>query len=161
IPMAEDITAEADSGGHTDNRPLIVLLPELQAVRDELQARHRYAVAPRIGAAGGVATPASAAAAFSRGAASVMTGSLNPACTESGTSDEVREMLAGAGPGDVAMAPAADMFELGVKVQVLSRGTLFPVRAARLYEIYRGSDSIEALPAAVRQELETRYFRST
>ena len=46
-------------------------------------------------------------------------------------------MLAEAGQADVAMAPAADMFELGVKVQVLKRGTMFPYRAAKLYELYR------------------------
>ncbi len=27
IPMADDITVEADSGGHTDNRPLVCLIP--------------------------------------------------------------------------------------------------------------------------------------
>src|SRR5262249_4703161 len=27
VPVAEDVTCEADSGGHTDNRPLSVLLP--------------------------------------------------------------------------------------------------------------------------------------
>ena len=31
LPVAEDVTAEADSGGHTDNRPLAVLLPLLQS----------------------------------------------------------------------------------------------------------------------------------
>ena len=36
IPMAEDLTAEADSGGHTDNRPAISLLPTMLALRDEL-----------------------------------------------------------------------------------------------------------------------------
>ena len=29
VPMADDITAEADSGGHTDNRPLVTLLPTI------------------------------------------------------------------------------------------------------------------------------------
>ena len=29
------------------------------------------------------------------------------------------------------MAPAADMFEMGVKLQVLKRGTMFPMRAAQ------------------------------
>ena len=57
------------------------------------------------------------------GAAYVVTGSVNQACVESGTSDAVRQMLAEAGQADVAMAPAADMFEMGVKVQVLKRGT--------------------------------------
>jgi NAD(P)H-dependent flavin oxidoreductase YrpB (nitropropane dioxygenase family) len=40
---------------------------------------------------------------------------------EAGTSDTVRQMLAEAEQADVAMAPSADMFELGVKVQVLKR----------------------------------------
>jgi len=35
IPMADDITVEADSGGHTDNRPLPCLLPSIIALRDE------------------------------------------------------------------------------------------------------------------------------
>ena len=64
IPMAEDITAEADSGGHTDNRPLVVLLPELLALRDEAAAEHGFGHFPRVGAAGGISTPASTAAAF-------------------------------------------------------------------------------------------------
>ena len=37
IPMADDITIEADSGGHTDNRPLVCLLPYILELRDEIQ----------------------------------------------------------------------------------------------------------------------------
>ena len=40
-------------------------------------------------------------------------------------------MLAKAGLADVVMAPAADMFELGVEVQVLKRGSMFGVRAKK------------------------------
>ncbi|MHB2019500.1 MAG: PfaD family polyunsaturated fatty acid/polyketide biosynthesis protein, partial [Candidatus Xenobia bacterium] len=161
LPVAEDVTAEADSGGHTDNRPAFVLLPAMLALRDEIQAQHRYEVAPRVGAAGGIATPTSAAAAFSMGAAYVMTGSINQACVESGSSDVVREMLCKASPADVAMAPAADMFEMGVKVQVLKWGTMFPVRARKLYDLYRGYGSLQDLPAEERTVLERDYFRST
>jgi PfaD family protein len=52
------------------------------------------------------------------------------------------------------MAPAADMFEMGVKVQVLRRGTMFGVRAAKLYEHYREYESLEAMPSDVRDRLE-------
>ncbi|MEB3224131.1 MAG: PfaD family polyunsaturated fatty acid/polyketide biosynthesis protein [Candidatus Sericytochromatia bacterium] len=159
IPMADDLTAEADSGGHTDNRPAITLLPTMIALRDQLQAQHGFAQPPRVGLAGGVATPQAVAAAFSLGAAYVVTGSINQACVESGSSDVVREMLAQAGQADVAMAPAGDMFEMGVKVQVLKRGTMFPMRASRLYELYRAHDSLEALPDDVRRALEKDYFR--
>src|SRR5205085_8688533 len=37
IPMAQDLTAEADSAGHTDNRPALTLLPTMLALRDRLQ----------------------------------------------------------------------------------------------------------------------------
>lgn len=160
VPVAQDLTAEADSGGHTDNRPAITLLPTMIALRDRLQERHRFRAPLRVGAAGGIATPAGAAAAFAMGAAYVATGSINQACIESGSSDVVREMLAQAEQADVAMAPAADMFEMGVKVQVLKRGTMFAMRAAKLYELYRAHGGLEELPAAERQQLEKNLFRA-
>ncbi len=58
------------------------------------------------------------------------------------------------------MAPAADMFEMGVKVQVLKRGTMFAMRAAKLYELYRAHARLEDLPAAERA-LEKNLFRSS
>jgi trans-AT polyketide synthase, acyltransferase and oxidoreductase domains len=161
VPVAQDITAEADSGGHTDNRPAITLLPTLLACRDRLQAHFGYAQSLRVGAAGGIATPSGVAAAFAMGSAYVLTGSINQACIESGSSDAVRSMLAEAGQADVAMAPAADMFEMGVKVQVLKRGAMFAMRANKLYELYRAYPSIEALPAAERFALEKNLFRAS
>lgn len=159
IPVAQDISAEADSGGHTDNRPAISLLPTMIALRDRMQAQYKYQVPIRIGLGGGIATPASAAAAFSMGAAYILTGSINQACVESGSSDNVRAMLAQAEQADVAMAPAADMFEMGVKVQVLKRGTMFAMRGAKLYEIYREYPSMDAIPAEERATLEKTMFR--
>jgi PfaD family protein len=161
VPLVEDLTAEADSGGHTDNRPAITLLPTMMALRDELAATFGYAKAPCIGLGGGIATPASTAAAFAMGAGYVLTGSINQCCVEAGTSEAVCTMLAEAGQADVAMAPAADMFELGVKVQVLKRGTMFPHRAAKLYELYTTYGSYEEIPAKQRQTLERDLFRGT
>jgi len=161
FPVADDITAEADSGGHTDNRPAITLLPTIIALRDRLQRQFQYAKPPRVGLAGGIATPSSVAAAFAMGAAFVVTGSINQACVESGSSDTVRKMLAEAGQADVTMAPAADMFEMGVKVQVLKRGTMFPMRATKLFELYRGYPSWEAIPEADRVQIEKTLLRTS
>src|SRR5262249_23052716 len=159
IPMAQDITAEADSGGHTDNRPSITLIPTMLALRDRMQSRYEYVRPLRVGAAGGIAMPASAAAAFAMGAAYVLTGSINQACVEAGTSEAARLMLAQAEQADTMMAPAADMFEMGVKVQVLKRGTMFPMRATKLYELYRSYPSLDAISAAERSTLEKNLFR--
>ncbi len=158
VPVADDVTVEADSGGHTDNRPLVSLVPTMLALRDEIQARYHYDQPVRIGAGGGISTPSAALAAFMMGAAYVVTGSVNQACVEAGASEHTRKLLAKAGMADVMMAPSADMFEMGVKVQVLKSGTLFPMRAQKLYDLYIRCDSIEAIPTDEREKLERQVF---
>jgi PfaD family protein len=93
------------------------------------------------------------------GAAFVATGSVNQAAVESGVSPRAKQMLAAAGMADVIMAPAADMFEMGVKVQVLRKGTMFAQRAARLYDVYREHASLESLSPALVAQLERDIFR--
>jgi trans-AT polyketide synthase/acyltransferase/oxidoreductase domain-containing protein len=161
VPVAEDIIVESDSGGHTDNRPLSALFPGILALRDEIAAAQEYQRPIRVGAAGGMGTPTAVAAAFAMGAAFVLTGSVNQACVESGLDAQGRKMLALAGIADVIMAPAADMFELGVEVQVLRRGTMFAVRAKRLYELYKNYTSLESIPADERKKVETTMLLTT
>lgn len=158
VPVADDLTAEADSGGHTDRRPLPVLLPDMLALAERV-ARETGTTPARVGAAGGIGTPAAMAAAFAAGASYVVTGSVNQSCVEADQCAATKELLAGAGVADTVMAPSADMFELGVDVQVLGRGTMFPSRARRLYELYRSRDALEDLTAAEREELEGRILR--
>lgn len=157
VPMADDITAEADSGGHTDRRPLPVLLPMIIRQRDSFASRYEIRVG--VGAAGGIGTPEAVAGAFAMGADYVVTGSINQACVEAGTSPAVRRALADAGLADFQMAPAADMFELGAEIQVLRRNTMFPMRARRLYDLYRRYDGMEAIPPEERVKLEGEIFQ--
>ncbi|MBF0467515.1 MAG: PfaD family polyunsaturated fatty acid/polyketide biosynthesis protein [Desulfamplus sp.] len=161
IPMAQDLTAEADSGGHTDNRPAISLWPTMAALKDEFNKRFNYAQPLCVGFAGGIATPESAAAAFQMGAAYILTGSINQSCVEAGTSQSVKSLLAQAEQADVAMAPAADMFEIGAKVQVLKRGTMFSVRAEKLYQVYKTYDCFEAVPDKLKTEIEEKYLQAS
>lgn len=154
IPIADAVTVEGDSAGHTDNRPLISLFPTIAALRDR--------IAPQIplGAAGGISTPASAAAAFQMGANFIVTGSVNQACREAGTSDEVKEILSQVSQAETVMAPAADMFELGVKLQVLKRKTMFPMRAQSLYSVYNQFNSINDISDSVKSRLERDIFKA-
>lgn len=161
VPMADDITVEADSGGHTDNRPLVCLLPSMLALRDELQAKYRYPTELRVGAGGGISTPLSALGAFQMGAGYIVTGSVNQGCVEAGASEHTKKLLAQAGIADIMMAPSADMFEMGVKVQLLKKGTLFPMRAQKLYELYQAYDGLDAIPQAEREKLERQVFKKS
>jgi PfaD family protein len=161
IPLAEDITVEGDSGGHTDRMPTIALLSAIQNVRNIVMAQRSYTRRIRVGAAGGIGTPTTAAAAFAAGADYIVTGSINQSCVEAGTSEIVKEMLAEAEINQTDIAPAADMFELGSQVQVLKNRTLFPSRAKKLYQIYRNYSSWEQIPEEERKDIEERYLRAS
>lgn len=158
VPLADDVCAEADSGGHTDRRVAYTLVPHFRRLRDEMAAETGLPHRVRIGAAGGIGTPDAAAAAFMLGADFVMTGSINQCTPEAGISDTAKEMLAQADLADFDIAPAGDMFEIGAKVQVLKRGSLFASRANRLYDLYRTFADLRAIPAETIKEIEERYL---
>ena len=160
IPMAQDLTAEADSGGHTDNRPAIALLPTMLSLKNQLNEKYNYKDHLCAGLAGGIATPESAAAGFNMGAAYILTGSINQSCIEAGTSNHVKNLLSQAEQADVAMAPSADMFEIGAKVQVLKRGTLFPVKAEKLYRAYSAAASFESVEEKIKKEIEEKILKA-
>ncbi|MBQ4862403.1 PfaD family polyunsaturated fatty acid/polyketide biosynthesis protein [Pseudoalteromonas sp. MMG013] len=159
ILMCDDICVEADSGGHTDQGQPSVLLPAIQSLRDSVVSAQPFAHAPRIGLAGGIGTPTSAAAAFIMGADFIMTGSINQCTVEAGTSNLVKDMLQSINVQDTDYAPAGDMFELGSKVQVLKKGVFFPARANKLFQLYQQYDSINALPTTIQTQLQEKFFK--
>ncbi|MGC4806668.1 ACP S-malonyltransferase [Micromonospora sp. DT233] len=157
LPVSGDLCVESDSGGHTDAGVALTLLPAMTRLRDEVSARYGYPVRVRVGAAGGLGAPEAVAAAFVLGADFVVTGSVNQCTPESGASAAVKDLLAGLDVADTTYAPAGDMFELGARVQVVRRGTLFAARANKLYQLYRQHESLDALGADELATVE-RYF---
>jgi trans-AT polyketide synthase/acyltransferase/oxidoreductase domain-containing protein len=158
LPVSSDVCVEADSGGHTDGGAAFTLLPAMVGLRDEVAAAHRLHEQVRVGAAGGIGAPEAIAAAFVLGADFVVTGSVNQCSPEAGTSDAVKDLLAGLDVQDTGYAPAGDMFELGARVQVVRKGTLFAARANKLYQLYRQHESLDEIDAATRRSIETSCF---
>lgn len=161
IPMAEDITIESDSGGHTDGRPLMSIFPVYRAMRDEACSQNGYATTIRLGAAGGIGEPSAIRAAFTLGADYVLLGSIHQCTLEAGTSDIVKGMLAEASVLDCGQAMAPDMFEQGSHVQVLTKGTMYAQRSKRLFQLYRSYDSIESIPSEELSHIERTIFRQS
>lgn len=159
IPVADDICVEADSGGHTDGRVAYCLMPAMLRLRDEMMERYKYHKKVRVGAAGGIGTPESAAAAFILGADFILTGSINQCTVEAATSDAVKDLLQQMNVQDTEYAPAGDMFELGAKVQVLKKGLFFPARANKLYDLYRQYNSLNEIDEKTRTQIQERYFK--
>jgi trans-AT polyketide synthase/acyltransferase/oxidoreductase domain-containing protein len=159
IPMADDICAEADSGGHTDGGVAYALMPAMLKLRDEMLQKYRYHKKVRVGAAGGIGTPEAAAAAFILGADFILTGSINQCTVEAATSNSVKDLLQQINVQDTEYAPAGDMFELGAKVQVLKRGLFFPARANKLYDLYRQYNSLDEMDEKTRSQIQEKYFK--
>lgn len=158
VVMCDDLCAEADSGGHTDQRPMTALLPAMLTLRDRAARYRPGAAGVRVGAAGGIGTPEAAAAAFVMGADFVMTGSINQCTREAGTSDAAKDLLQHAQVQDTALVPAGDMFELGTRAQVLRRGLFFPARANKLYELWLRHGSLEELDAGTADHVQRRIL---
>ncbi|WDF48904.1 ACP S-malonyltransferase [Paenibacillus sp. KACC 21273] len=161
IPMADDICAEADSGGYTDSAVMMTLLPSLLSLRTAIMKQYSYRRKIRIGAAGGIGTPEAAAAVFVMGADFILTGSINQCTVEAGTSAMVKELLQQINVQDTEYAPAGEMFELGAKVQVLKKGLYFPARANKLYELYRQYNAIEEIDEKTKTRLQEQYFKKS
>lgn len=161
VPVADDIIVEADCGSYTDQGSLPVMLPFFVNLRDEMMETYKYGKKIRVGAAGGIGTPESAASAFLMGADFIMTGSINQCTVEAETSDFVKEMLSETGICDTAYAPSDTLFEFGTKVQVLKKGTLFPVRANKLFQIYQQYESLSEIDEKTKIQLENYYFNKS
>jgi len=159
LPVSDDLCVESDSGGHTDAGVALALLPSLIRLRDQIAAEQSYPGRIRVGAAGGLGAPEALAAAFVLGADFVVTGSVNQCSPEAGTSADVKDMLAGIDVQDTTYTAAGDMFELGARVQVLRKGTLFPARANKLYQLYRSASSLDDIDQRARRTIEQTYFR--
>ena len=159
IPLAEDITVEADSGGHTDQRSLPSLFPEIKRISADLEKKFAYPGCFRLGIAGGLGTPDAVAGAFAMGAHYVVTGSINQTAVQAGTSEAAKQLLAQADMSDTAITVSADMFEIGAKVQVLKKASLFSNRANQLHQLYKNFASIDEIPQAQRKRIEREIFQ--
>ena len=159
VPMADDIIAQADGGWHTDMGLAFALLPALRSLRDEMMEKHKYGQTVRIGAAGGIGTPAAAAAAFVLGADFIVTGSINQATPEAATSTAVKDLLQQMNVQDTEYAPSGDLFELGARVQVLKRGLFFPARANKLFDLYRRYGGLGEIDGKTSKQVQDRFFK--
>ncbi|WP_309029610.1 ACP S-malonyltransferase [Streptomyces alfalfae] len=156
VPLADDLCVETGSGWHDAVGSLATLLPAVLRLRDAAAGR-----GPRVhvGAAGGIGTPEAAAAAFLLGADFLLTGSINQCTPEADTSTVVKDLLQTLDVHDVALAPAPEMFELGVRAQVVKRGVFLPARAGKLHDLWRRHDSLDAVDAATRRQIEEKFLR--
>ncbi|MEN7551130.1 ACP S-malonyltransferase [Rapidithrix thailandica] len=159
VPVADDVCAEADSAGHTDQGSALTLYPVIVRLRDRLMQTYAYKKKIRVGAAGGIGTPEAMAAAFLLGVDFVLTGSINQCTVQSGISDAAKDLLQKMNVQDTEYVPAGDMFELGAKVQVLKKGMFFPARANKLLELYKQHGGLDELSDKDKNQLQQRYFK--
>lgn len=161
IPMSYDICVEADCGGYTDCGNIFSVLPAIKSLSQNIMKKYPYKKKIRVGVAGGIGTAQSAAAAFMMGADFIMTGSINQCTVEADTSDMAKEMMSTINVQDTDYIHAWEEYESTGKVQVMKHGTLFKVRADKLYHIYQNALSLGAIDEKTKEQIETRYFKKS
>ncbi|KJK59192.1 hypothetical protein UK12_05775 [Saccharothrix sp. ST-888] len=155
LPVACDVWTDAGSGWRTHTADTGQLLCSVRRVAEQAAVAHGYREPLHVGVGSGVGGPESAAAAFALGADFVVTTGINLCAEESPVPAAVRELLAAVGPADTGWAPAADHFELGARVRVVRRGTLFPARANRLLRLYRTHRAYGDIDSRTRRHIES------
>jgi len=157
IAPASDLCLRSDGAGPVEPGNAAAMLPLL--LRQRATRRHRFETAePRLGLAGGIGSPESAAAAFLIGADFICTESINQCTVEAETSELVKELLMAAQIHDTGYVPDSSRFELGGRAQVLRRGLLFTARANMLQDLYRAQHSLAGIDADLRRQIEERWF---
>ncbi len=161
VPMSNDICVQADSGGYTDCANMFSVFPAIQSICKHVNEEYQYAKKVRVGVSGGIGTAQSAAAAFMMGADFIMTGSVNQCTAEAVTSETAKEMMSAIHVQDTGYIQAWDEYGLDGKIQIMKRGTLFKVRADKLYRIYQEVSSLDEIDEKTRTQIEERYFKMT
>lgn len=159
IPMSTDICVVADSAGYTDRANMFTVFPSIQYTRDRISKNRNFHKKIRIGVAGGIGSPVSAAAAFMMGADFILTGSINQCTAEARTSDLAKDMLSAMNVQDTSYINTLGNYEANQCIQVLKKGTLFYVCAGKLYHLYHEVNSIENIDAKTKEQIETRYLK--
>ena len=130
-------------------------------MKETAHKRFQYPRPIHLGIAGGLGDPSGIRAALELGADYVLLGSVHQSTVEAGTSELVKEMLSTASIVDCGMGIAPDMFEIGAKVQVLTKGTMYAQRSMKLQQLYKQYASIDAIPEVDKNRLEKTIFRQS
>ncbi|WP_044199636.1 ACP S-malonyltransferase [Dyadobacter tibetensis] len=154
VSIADDICVESETVG------ALVLLPSIILLQKQIIKKFPEAIKVRIGLSGGIGTPQAIACAYVLGADFVLTGSINQCTVEAGINAISKDLLQEIDIHDTILAPSSDFFEMGVQEQVVKKGTLFPLRARKLYTLYCQYNSLEEIPEKIKFQLERDFFKA-
>lgn len=158
ISMADDVCIDSTAGSYYEPTSLPILLTGMIRLKQEIAQRHPAASNIHIGVSGGLGTPEAVGVAFMLGADFVATDVINQCSQEAATSADVKQLLQSCGLHDTTYASTEYGFEAGLKRSVLKRSTFFPVRANKLYSLYRQLGSLQDLAPKLRHRIEDKYF---
>lgn len=153
IPLCDDICIENDGLGVNH----FGWISSFKKLNHDMSESYGMKKRVRIGICGNIGNPQMLAVAFFSGADFVMTSTINQCTLEADTSERVKELLQEAKENDFLFAPTDNLFEFGEKKSILKKGTLYAVRAQKVYDIYLKYSSLEEIPDE-QEELLEYYF---
>lgn len=155
LPMCDDLCIEY----YTQGQSALGYIQTMKEMSRSLYEKYKLFQCPRVGFAGGIGNPQTVAVSFLLGADFVVTGSMNQCSVEASTSDIVKDNLQSLDDTDFTYAVVSDLFEFEEKKSIVKKGSLYHIRASRLYEVYNRYDSIEEIPTDLKKLIEEKYFQ--
>ncbi|WP_073587898.1 ACP S-malonyltransferase [Anaerocolumna xylanovorans] len=157
IPMCDDLCIEY----HMQGQSALGYIQTIKEMSRLLYEKYDLYQCPRVGFAGGIGNPQMIAVSFLMGADFVVTGSINQCSVEAATSNIVKDNLQSLDETDFTYAAVSDLFEFGEKKSIVKKGSLYHIRANRLYEVYNRYNSVEEIPADIKNLIEEKYFQKS
>ena len=159
VPVADFVSITSENDIHISSVPNFMLLSEIKKLSREIQKEYLFSKCSYIGIAGGIGNPDVIALSFLLGADYVVSGSINQCCKQANISDITKNILATVDIHDCEYVPDLKNMELGIKMNVVRKGLLFPARANKLFDLYKRYNAIDEIEADVIHSIETRIFK--
>ncbi|MEN8907794.1 MAG: hypothetical protein ABF289_17730 [Clostridiales bacterium] len=155
IPMADAITLEDNENNITQSFSYLV------DQRDELYKNSNTKYDVFLGLTGGIGSPVIALNMFNNGADYIVTGTINQCTVESGISDKAKNSLSSCDISDVISLHFNGDFNINKKINVLKKGTLFPMRVNKLYNIYNKYKNLKNVDSSDIDKIESQIFKKS
>ena len=158
IGLCDDLCVIGDCGEKTTGGSVFLLYPHVYQIKKQLETSYPHVRNVHLGVGGGLGTPQAIAHVFSMGADFILTGSINQATVEAGSSAAVKELLITMGLMDTQTCSSENVFDTQGRIQVLNMHNAFPAKADFLQALWMSYESVSDMPSSLQVHLKEQYF---
>lgn len=161
FPLANDLCILANSAGNTQIGNPVSLFPAIKNLQNAKASASTFNTQTRLGIAGSIGTPETAASAFTCGADFILTGSINLCTAEAELDSKIKDKLNNLTFNDTDFITSELLSDSSSKEQIVKTGSFFFSHWDRLNSIYASHNSVDELDADTISFIEKKCFHKS